>query len=690
MAQNIKQTFTSAQYLNQAQYSTGYAFEHIGGFVTGDFDRNGYIDIMSFPMNFTATDGSYQFKPVTWLNTDGMFTASDTITDGLTGQTVRDVIVDDFNNDGITDYMTVDTGWESNNRDPNSFQFYYPRLLLGTSSGLYYIPDAQWNKSYSTARVFNHIGDSADFDKDGDADVVIAAFGGSFKLYQNNGDGTFTNKPELFNWTSRFGPSGASFIKLGNEYAMVIGGYVDGVFNGVPYTNPLPTVMKNVNGVFTESYTLSRPVWNNQMANAGMIDTDNIDINNDGREDLLMTFENEANNRSFLSVYLQDASNNLVKSADYLMSQNAVGAYNELRYMDIDKDGDLDIYAFGWNNKITELDKTIYLNDGYGNFTHPVNFFNLINYTPWWNDKLGVYEIYDANNDGAVDLVVISQVFSADNSKSIGQQVHVFLAQTGNLSSTPITISNRLSLNNVNASIGNDFIHDTNSASITFVSGGLGVDTSSYSKNFSTYQITRNAAGTYTVAGNGIADTLVEVERLQFADKTFDLINPPISGTPGYGKIESFLFDAAYYLLKNPELVPSVTLATAYENYKKVGAATGDAPNAWFDAVYYANKWTDLKPLNLDAVTLFAHYNLYGVWEGRSAGPTFDKYDGTRYLKDNPDVAAYVDAYVADFLGSRSNGAIAHYVIYGAAEGRVAYDTTGVAIEQAILIGVPG
>ena len=47
------------------------------------------------------------------------------------------------------------------------------------------------------------------------------------------------------------------------------------------------------------------------------------------------------------------------------------------------------------------------------------------------------------------------------------------------------------------------------------------------------------------------------------------------------------------------------------------------------------------------------------MWSG-SAGSTFNKFDGTRYLKDNPDVAEYVDAYVADFLGSRSNGAIAH------------------------------
>jgi hypothetical protein len=132
-----------------------------------------------------------------------------------------------------------------------------------------------------------------------------------------------------------------------------------------------------------------------------------------------------------------------------------------------------------------------------------------------------------------------------------------------------------------------------------------------------------------------------------------------------------------------------VTLATAFDSFKAT-ANQGAAPNSWFDPVYYANKWTDLKALNLDAATLFAHYNLYGVWEGRSAGLTFDKFDGSKYLSDNPDVAAYVDTHLGDFMGSRSNGAIAHYVIYGANEGRLAYDATGVVVEQAILIGIPG
>ena len=227
------------------------------------------------------------------------------------------------------------------------------------------------------------------------------------------------------------------------------------------------------------------------------------------------------------------------------------------------------------------------------------------------------------------------------------------------------------------------------------INGGAGIDTAILSGAIANYFISYNRAlGTATikdhrVGGDG-TDTLSSIEKLQFADKTFELLNLPRTQPAAFNASASFLFDAAYYLLKNPDLVPAVTLATAYDNYRTVGAAAGDAPNTWFDPVYYANKWADLKALNLDAATLFMHYNLYGVWEGRSAGPTFDTYDGTRYLADNPDVAAYVDAYVADFLGSRSNGAIAHYVIYGAAEGRHAYDLTGHPIDQAILIGIAG
>ena len=185
-----------------------------------------------------------------------------------------------------------------------------------------------------------------------------------------------------------------------------------------------------------------------------------------------------------------------------------------------------------------------------------------------------------------------------------------------------------------------------------------------------------------STSAGGDSVRLTGVEAIEFTDHGYELQAPARTSAPVYAQTPAFLFDPVYYLLANPQLVPTYTVATAFQNYFSAGGASqGLRPNAWFDATYYQNRWDDLRGAGLDAATLFSHYNLYGVWEGRSAGPKLDAFDGTRYLNDNPDVAAYVDAYVADFLGSRSNGAIAHYIIYGAAEGRTAFDSGGQTID---------
>ena len=213
--------------------------------------------------------------------------------------------------------------------------------------------------------------------------------------------------------------------------------------------------------------------------------------------------------------------------------------------------------------------------------------------------------------------------------------------------------------------------------------GGAGIDTARYEGVSATFTFARSCS-TWTltdISASEGTDVLTGIERLTFADKTLELVNLPRTGVPAYGVNPGFLFDAVYYLLDNNALVPTVTRETALQHYFATGAAQGLDPNSWFDPVYYENRWADLTPLNLDDATLFMHYNLYGVWEGRSAGPKFDTFDGNRYLTDNPDVAAYVDAFIGDFLGSRTNGAIAHYVIFGSGEQRAAFDTAGVQID---------
>ena len=216
--------------------------------------------------------------------------------------------------------------------------------------------------------------------------------------------------------------------------------------------------------------------------------------------------------------------------------------------------------------------------------------------------------------------------------------------------------------------------------------GGPGTDTAVFAGARSDYSI-QSSGNTLTVAGgNDGSDTLLSVERLQFSDQAVSLVPLPLDHPPDYGKDMGFLFDEVYYLLANPDLAATVTPENAFDHYLAVGAAEGLAPNSWFDPEYYSNRWADLKALDLDDATLFLHYNLYGVWEGRSAGPAFDQFDGERYLSDWPDVAAYVDANVDDFLGSRSNGAIAHFIIYGDDEQRVAYDMSGTVIDMGFVV----
>ena len=215
------------------------------------------------------------------------------------------------------------------------------------------------------------------------------------------------------------------------------------------------------------------------------------------------------------------------------------------------------------------------------------------------------------------------------------------------------------------------------------IDGATGVDTVVFAGRSDTFTLSRQT-GSWVVAEQteGTASAMLQnIERVQFDDRTFDLVDLPRQGVPAFGQQSGFLFDAVYYLLDNPGLVPTHDLATAAAHYIETGATQGNAPNAWFDAAYYENRWPDLKAGDFGDAVLFMHYNLYGVWEGRSAGPKFDRFDGLRYLTDNPDVAAYVDAYLADFLGSRTNGAIAHYVIYGQHEERPAFDLAGVRID---------
>lgn len=120
-------------------------------------------------------------------------------------------------------------------------------------------------------------------------------------------------------------------------------------------------------------------------------------------------------------------------------------------------------------------------------------------------------------------------------------------------------------------------------------------------------------------------------------------------------------FDAAGYISRNPD-VQSYILANPgqFGADKTGGVITNDV-------------------LRNGAL---AHYMNFGIYEGRDPFGNMGKFDAARYLKDNPDVRDYILANKDQFgagggpitEGVLRNGALAHYVKFGAAEGRPAYN----------------
>lgn len=135
-------------------------------------------------------------------------------------------------------------------------------------------------------------------------------------------------------------------------------------------------------------------------------------------------------------------------------------------------------------------------------------------------------------------------------------------------------------------------------------------------------------------------------------------------------KVGQFLaFDALFYS-NTYMLNGNTTGMTAIEHFVQFGAPAMAMPNPTFDPAFYKQSYADLAGTNFDAADLLYHFMQFGLDEGRVPNATLNAtFDADAYLAAYPAVAAYVNANLADFGGSTSNGAIAHYVKFGMAQG---------------------
>ena len=449
----FKKSYTSSPFSDTTTQS--YVYGRPNGSIIADVDKNGFLDIVTFPSTH-STDTPYQ--ALIWLNTDGVFTAHHPNNPNeVEYQYIRNSESGDFNNDGYLDFFSADTGWELNGRDPDYFFGNNPLLMLGTESSVEIAKPDEWMLSgANTVKTFNHISTTADFDNDGDLDVAIAAFS-DFRLYENDGNANFTWRQDLVanDYSSlpwEYG-SGTSFIKLGDEYALAVGFYRNWSLDNV---NDPPVILTMQDGKFDVAYHLERPDLNGRELNYGAVDMYNIDINNDGREDLLILWETEALggiddsdstivdnvyyqgtrykdlSNTLLTLWTQDETGKLVKSdTPYYNLEPSISSGTELRFADLNNDGLIDFYALpvpGYS--LHSLEDLIWINDGNNNFVNPEEDTIQINEDiPEWY-KANPY-FFDANNDGVTDIVTVRGVFENEtyDYRNVGEEVSVYIGE---------------------------------------------------------------------------------------------------------------------------------------------------------------------------------------------------------------------------------------------------------------------
>ena len=231
------------------------------------------------------------------------------------------------------------------------------------------------------------------------------------------------------------------------------------------------------------------------------------------------------------------------------------------------------------------------------------------------------------------------------------------------------TIANDGALTITNAITGSGTLA-LGTGSVTDLGGTIAGETLAFTGAFATVKL-RSFTGSIATTGAQAGDTidLVGVTGATFANGKVQTgtgaltIGGVAAGTSialasdgaGGTKIAFYdpLFDAAYYLAKNPDIAAAGV--DPYQHYITSGYKEGRDPSALFSTSYYLKQNPDIAAAGVNPLL---HFETNGYKEGRNPSALFSDAD---YLAANPDVKA------------GGFDPLLHYVLAGKAEGRAAF-----------------
>lgn len=271
------------------------------------------------------------------------------------------------------------------------------------------------------------------------------------------------------------------------------------------------------------------------------------DINHDGKDDILAgeslwSKTNIAQNFSILQLLQNTTTNGKMSFVDKTDSLNKDYNVNttevdySMQMIDIDNSG-INTYLMAGNINIynSEVQSNyILLNDGTGKlYVYMHDQFQSIGEAV--NNYLRSQGIYNSlqprlieyvTPNGNINLLAELQLNGRHEFVNVPLQLN-----PANDFITNINIIDRNGSTLMRTWAGNDTFTDVNAnSSLARIDGGLGLDNSSYSLPSSNYQLLNNSDGSRSVLGNGISDTLFNIERLKFIDKSIAI---DINGNAG-------------------------------------------------------------------------------------------------------------------------------------------------------------
>ena len=362
-------------------------------FDASDIDNDGDIDIVSENNSPTSTIGFY-------LNDgNGGFSSVNPIDNP--SDNLSDMVVNDFDNDGLPDILLVSTSNENiklyknlgDTNNDNIVEFDIPAFLIQNTFIVPSIAASDFNSngfidfvtaSASTVELHNNIGaanftittigfttggasviELTDVDLDGDIDILLSTFR-RITLLKNDGNGNYGNPISVF--------SDQDAMDVKPELKT-------GDFNGdgkVDFATSLGDGLKTFLNDGNGNFNLSQSIFNGRIWSI-LVD----DFTGNGHEDIIIN-ENLTGSNNLITLFENDGSGNF--GPGQLISDLTSPYY--ILSGDLDNDGDIDILTddIGW-----------YENDGNGSFL-PFQFIA-------GGGDIDKSLLTDVDNDGFLDIV---------------------------------------------------------------------------------------------------------------------------------------------------------------------------------------------------------------------------------------------------------------------------------------------